>query len=113
MSEAAADGNRIVVSHVRAKPGMADEVEALIAPHAAETHTEAGVQVFAMHRDTRDPEHFVFVEIYDGQADLEAHRLTPHYKRTMARLPDLIEGAPDSTPLDRIPLGDPIKGIVN
>lgn len=106
------DGARVVVSHFRAKPGSEEAIEALMAAHATDTHTEAGVRTFAMHRDADDPRHFVVIEVYDGQADLEFHRTTPHYARTMAQLPGLIEGRPDSTPLDRVPLGDPAKGNV-
>jgi len=105
--------DRVVVSHFRAKPGSEGAIEELMAAHAADTHTEPGVRTFAMHRDANDPGHFVVIEVYDDQADLEFHRTTPHYARTMSQLPDLIDGSPDSTPLDRIPLGDPIKGIVN
>jgi quinol monooxygenase YgiN len=106
------DGARVVVSHFRAKPGSEEAIEALMAAHATDTHTEPGVRTFAMHRDADDPGHFVVIEVYDGQADLEFHRTTPHYARTMAQLPELIDGRPDSTPLDRVPLGDPAKGNV-
>jgi quinol monooxygenase YgiN len=106
-------GERVVVSHFRARPGSEEAIEELFAAHAADTHTEPGVRTFAMHRDANDAGHFVVVEVYDAQADLDFHKTTPHYARTMAALPDLIDGRPDSTPLDRIPLGDPIKGIVN
>jgi quinol monooxygenase YgiN len=106
------DGARVVVSHFRAKEGQGEAVEALMAAHARDTHTEPGVRTFAMHRDAADPLHFVVVEVYDGPADLDFHKTTPHYARTMAQLPDLIDGRPDSTPLDRVPLGDPAKGII-
>jgi quinol monooxygenase YgiN len=103
---------RVVVSRFRAKPGKAEELIEVFRWHSAATHEEPAVRVFALHREPDDPDSFVVVESYDTDADLWRHKETPHYERSMALLPDLIDGKPESILYDPVALGDPVKGVV-
>lgn len=40
---------------------------------------EAGCRYFDVTRDRADPLHFVFYELYDDQAAVEAHRAAAHF----------------------------------
>jgi quinol monooxygenase YgiN len=103
---------RVVVSRFRSKPGCRDAVAEIFEWHCAATHGEPGVLVFALHQEQDDPDAFVAVEAYRGTEDLAAHKETPHYRRALALLPDLITGRPESTIYTPLPLGDAEKGTV-
>ena len=51
------------------------------------------------------------VESYVTDEDLWRHKQTPHYQRSMALLPDLIDGKPESILYDAVALGDPAKSV--
>lgn len=40
---------------------------------------EPGCRYFDVTRDLSDPLHFVFYELYDDEAAVEAHRAAPHF----------------------------------
>lgn len=40
---------------------------------------EPGCRYFDVTQDTKNPAHFVFYELYDNEAAIEAHRKTPHF----------------------------------
>lgn len=42
---------------------------------------EAGCRYFDVTQDTRDPHHFIFYELYDDEAAIEAHRKAPHFAK--------------------------------
>ncbi|MCX6083187.1 MAG: putative quinol monooxygenase [Chloroflexi bacterium] len=42
---------------------------------------EAGVTRFDLLQQADDPLKFMLYEVYRNQTDLDAHRLTPHFKR--------------------------------
>lgn len=48
-----------------------------------ETHTrkERGCRRYQGHQSVEDPHRFVFYELYDDQAALDAHRASPHYAK--------------------------------
>jgi quinol monooxygenase YgiN len=57
-----------------------DDFLVAIATNARATFTdEAGCRYFDVVQDTRDPHHFVFYELYDDEAAVEAHRAAPHF----------------------------------
>ena len=69
-----------LIVHYQAKPGMGDEVAALLARHTAATRAEPGNLDFVALRLTEDPDAFVLYERYENQAAFEAHTASPHYE---------------------------------
>jgi quinol monooxygenase YgiN len=68
-----------VVARLRAAQGKADALAALLAEQAAAVReNEPGCLVYRPHRSTRDPDLFLFYEMYADEAALEAHRTAPH-----------------------------------
>lgn len=68
-----------LVAHIRAAPGKADELAALLSEQAGVIRrTEPGCLCYRLHRSTDDPDVFVFYETYANQAAVEAHHASPH-----------------------------------
>ena len=69
-----------LIVHYQAKPGMGDEVAALLARHTAATRAEPGNLDFVALRGTEDRDSFVLYERYAGADAFEAHTASPHYE---------------------------------
>ena len=68
-----------VVANLRAAPGKGDALAALLTEQAHVVRAnEPGCLVYRPHRSTRDPDAFVFYEMYVDDAAFEAHRNAPH-----------------------------------
>lgn len=68
-----------VVARIRAAKGRGDALAALLAEQAAVVRgAEPGCLLYRVHRSTRDPELFLFYEIYADDAAFELHRNAPH-----------------------------------
>ncbi|MEV4976679.1 putative quinol monooxygenase [Streptomyces scopuliridis] len=62
-------------------PGHRDAFLAAIEENAERSFTdEPGCRYFDVVCDLADDHHFVFHEIYDDEAAVEAHRAAPHFK---------------------------------
>jgi len=76
---------------IHAKPGqeahLEKELHAMIAPSRA----EAGCVNYDLHRDPQNPLLYSFYENWRTAADLDAHRLTPHYVAFKAATGPLVE----------------------
>ena len=69
-----------LIVRYQAKPGMGDEVAALLARHTAATRAEPGNLDFVALRGTEDPDSFVLYERYADSDAFEAHTASPHYE---------------------------------
>jgi quinol monooxygenase YgiN len=69
-----------LIVHYQAKPGMGDEVAALLARHTAATRAEPGNLDFVALRGTEDPDSFMLYERYADSDAFEAHTASPHYE---------------------------------
>jgi len=68
-----------VVAKVRAAKDKGDALAALLSEQAAVVlKAEPGCLVYRAHRSTRDPELFLFYEMYVDEAAFELHRTAPH-----------------------------------
>lgn len=87
-----------VVATIRAARGKGDELAALLAEQAAVVlAAEPGCLVYRPHRSTKDPDLFLFYEMYESDAAFDAHRAAPHlaaYRERRERQ-GLTEGAVD------------------
>lgn len=85
-----------VIAKVRAAPGKGDELAALLVEQAATIRrTEPGCTAYRVHRNTKDPEVFVFYETYADDAAFDAHRKSPHLAayRQRREQEGLVQGA--------------------
>ena len=80
-----------IIVKTRLKPGKAEEFLAAMLPNAeASVRDEPGCHTFDVLQDKADPELFWLYEIYQNEAALAEHKLTPHYKASRAVVTDLI-----------------------
>ena len=100
------------VVDVRAAEGRADAVVAAFEACTVGTHEEEGCLLYALHRDAADPHHFVLVERWRSQEDLDAHFRTAHTQELLAfaGAPGNLAEAPTLTFTTALGLGTPEKG---
>ena len=68
-----------IVAEIRAAKGRGDALAALLAEQAAVVRkAEPGCLVYRPHRSTKDPDLFVFYEMYADDAAFELHRNAPY-----------------------------------
>ena len=87
-----------VVATIRAAKGKGDALMALLTEQAAVVRrTEPGCLVYRPHRSTKDPDLFLFYEMYEDDAAFEVHRKSPHLAAYRERRENerLTEGAVD------------------
>jgi len=85
-----------VVAKMLAAKGKGDALAALLVEQAAAVRkAEPGCLVYRPHRSTKDPELFLFYEMYQDDAALEAHSKAPHLLafRERRKQEGLTEGA--------------------
>ena len=96
-----ADTNVIIFASLTPRPGKEADLEALLRGMCQPSRAEAGCVTYNLFRKV-DGGGYHFFEIWNGQADIDAHRLEPHYKDFRARLGDLTEGPPQPLFLERV-----------
>jgi len=68
-----------VIAKIRAAKGKGDALAALLVEQAAAVRAaEPGCLLYRPHRSSRDPDVFVFYEVYADEAALDAHSKAPH-----------------------------------
>ena len=86
-----------VVARMKAKPGqparLREELLGLLAP----TQAEAGCVAYDLHESKSEPGLFFFYEIWDSDADLDAHFQTPHMVAFLKKVPEMVDGSVDLT----------------
>lgn len=102
----------VLVVDVKAAPGRGDAVVAAFEKASIETHKEDGCIAYALHRDNADPEHFVHIERWTTQAELDTHMTLPHTAElfAFAGTPGNLAAAPVLTFTTGLGLADPVKG---
>ena len=81
----------IVVAEVRAKPGQADALRAVLLAAVAPSRQEAGNNTYRLHEDKQTPGHFIFYENWKSQDAIDEHMRTPHFKALVAQAEPLAE----------------------
>lgn len=102
----------VVVVTLRAQEGREEEMVATLTGPSAQTHTEDGCLVYAMHQDAADPRSFAIVECWASQAHLDAHLALDEVKDLIARIDGLADGQPSFGVYHQLPAGDPGKGVL-
>ncbi len=69
----------ILYAHTKAE--KADEFQALFSAYVEPSRAEPGCIEYHMLRDREDPTLFIFYEIWQSKAHLDAHSALPHMQR--------------------------------
>lgn len=80
-----------IVATLTARPGKADDLQALLSGMLAPSRAEPGNLRYDLWRDQADASRFVLDELYADNAAIAAHRATPHFQDYLARIGDLAE----------------------
>ena len=91
-----------VVATMRAQSGQESELRAVLEGLVAPTREENGNVAYALHQAPNDPAIFYFYEVWETQADLEAHLGGPGVQAALGRLGELVDGEVVIQPLFRI-----------
>ena len=92
-----------VVATLRAKPGSEDAFERVFGEMSAAVRAnEPGAKLYQLTRSRTEPGLYKVLEIYAGDAALEAHRTSDHYREGGRKLRDLVAGPPEIEVLDTI-----------
>lgn len=93
-----------VIALLKAKPGKEDELRRVCESILEPSLKDPGCHTYALHQGAADPTQFVFYEVWDSQADLEAHLASPHITAGKQLLPELMDGELQIIPLTRVGL---------
>ncbi|MGJ5131951.1 MULTISPECIES: putative quinol monooxygenase [unclassified Bradyrhizobium] len=86
---------------LKAKPGRASELIALLRELANHSRSEPGNLRWDLWQDQSDKTNFIIDELYKDAASVEAHRATPHFREYASRIDELAtRTAVTSHPLD-------------
>ena len=84
-----------VVAKLTVKPGMEKEFEAVAKELVAKVQAgEPGCKLYVLHR-TETPNVYVFMERYEDQAAVDAHRATDYFKALGRKMGEYMEGRPE------------------
>ncbi len=92
----------IVVAQMTSQADKLDELRAELRALLAPTRAEKPCIQYDMHESADTPGTFLFYEIWESHADLEAHLATPHLQRFFSLAPNLLQGDPDITIWKRV-----------
>jgi len=67
-----------LIASIHAAEGQADALERALTALIEPTRAEDGCLLYDLHRDLKDPDHFVFYEIWATRDHWLAHGETPH-----------------------------------
>ena len=79
-----------VVATLVVREDAVDAVKAELLKMIAPTRQEEGCIEYRLHQDTSDPSVFLFFETWAGQAALERHKNSPHYRNYVAAVDGML-----------------------
>lgn len=68
----------IINAHIHAAPGQHKTVKAELEKLVPPTRKEAGCHTYDLHIDKADETHFIFYEIWESKALMDAHMASDH-----------------------------------
>ena len=84
-----------IVAMLKARPGSEQIVQESLRGTLAPTRAEEGCIDYRMYVSATDPTAFVVIEKWRSQADLDAHRQTPHLQTSYAEVSPHLDTAPN------------------
>jgi quinol monooxygenase YgiN len=92
-----------VIATLKLQPGKGAEFEPIAREMAAAVRAnEPGNKLYQAFRSRKEPDTYVFLEIYDSEDALKAHGASEHYRANGPRLGSLLAGRPDIEFLDAV-----------
>ena len=92
-----------IVAHLKVKEGsQADFESAFLELQAAVKKNEPGALQYEVFKSKTDPTMYVVMEQYKSEADLAAHRTTPHMAAAGPKLGAVLDGRPAIELLDKL-----------
>lgn len=73
-----------LLAQVRAAPGTEDKIREEMQKLVAPTRAEPGCLQYDFYADDQDPHLFMFFEVWESRAHLDAHKTTPHIQASRA-----------------------------
>lgn len=80
-----------IVAVLKARPGAADRLRALIEGMLEPSRAEPGNLRYDLWQDQSEPGRYVLDELYADSDAVAAHRATPHFQAFVAEINDLAE----------------------
>lgn len=88
-----------VISRIEAKPGQEEILKQASIELGHATSQESGCRQYSFHQSTENKREFVFYEVFETQAALQAHLETDHTQVWFAKMKQIAIGSPQITPL--------------
>lgn len=85
----------LVVARVVAHRDRIFDLQSLLLGLLVSTRQEKGCIQYDLLHNNEDPTDFTFVEIWESQADLEAHLASDHLQAAIQQLEGLVTAPPD------------------
>jgi quinol monooxygenase YgiN len=84
-----------VIAKLKVKAGSEAAFEAAGREMISKVGGETGTLTYVLHKDVRDPSTFIYYEVYQDQAALDAHGKTDHMKAFGGKIATLLDGRPE------------------
>jgi quinol monooxygenase YgiN len=84
-----------VVAKITAAPGKSSELAAALEFAVENAHKESGTRYYILHGDQKNPDVFWMYELYDSQADLDAHMGAPWFGELGKKLGSILGAPPE------------------
>lgn len=84
-----------VIVKLQAAAGKGTELAAAFEFAVENVLRESGTRYYIVHADTKDPDTLWIYEMYDAQADFDAHMGSDWFKEFGGKLVPLLGGAPE------------------
>jgi quinol monooxygenase YgiN len=84
-----------VLARYTAAPGKEQTLKSVLTALVPPTRRELGCYQYDLLVDSNDARQFCFVERWDDDAALDQHLQTPHLKKALDQIQDLVEGPPE------------------
>jgi quinol monooxygenase YgiN len=92
-----------VIAKLKVQPGKEAEFEAACKEMIATVKTsEPGTLAYVLHKNLKDPTEFIYYEVYQDQAALDAHGKTDHMKTFGGKIGALLAGRPEISRLEEV-----------
>ena len=92
-----------LIAKLKVQPGKDAEFEAAAKQMIATVkESEPGTLSYVLHKNTKDATEFIYYEVYQDQAALDAHGKTDHMKAFGGKIGALLAGRPEISILQEI-----------
>jgi quinol monooxygenase YgiN len=92
-----------VIAKLKVQPGKEAEFEAAAKQMVATVkESEPGTLSYVLHKNPKDATEFVYYEVYQDQAALDAHGKTDHMKAFGGKIGALLAGRPEISRLEEV-----------